>query len=169
MLSMLREVAESKDQDVHSIAPNAMVADAVRNMQEHKVGALLVLDQERIAGIFTERDVLFRVVNDGLDPAATPVSQVMTKEPYSVAPSMTVEEAMREVTDRRVRHLPLIDGDQPVGMISSGDLTRWVVRAQEREIEGLTRDVRSFAAKNKALIALVVGFAILIAVGIATT
>ncbi|MDJ0951125.1 MAG: CBS domain-containing protein [Alphaproteobacteria bacterium] len=169
MQSQLSEIAKSKGSEVHAIAPDASVAEAVQKMHDQKVGALLVRADDKVAGIFTERDVLFRVVNDSLDPQTTQVAQVMTENPYSVPPSMTVEEAMRQVSERRVRHLPIMDGDKLLAMISSGDLTSWVVREQEQEIEGLNRDVKSFATKNKALIALVAGFAVLIGVGVMTS
>lgn len=169
MQSLLSELAGAKGQDVHSIPPNTTVAAAVQEMHDQNIGALLVLENAKVAGIFTERDVLFRVVNDNLDPKATTVAQVMTKDPLSATLATTVEEAMRQVTDKRVRHLPLLDGDKLVGMISSGDLTRWVVRTQEKEIEELNSNVKSFATKNKALIALVGAFTVLIAVGVATS
>lgn len=169
MQSLLSELAEAKGHDVHSIPPNATVADAVKEMHDQNVGALLVLEGADISGIFTERDVLFRVVNDSLDPKVTTVAQVMTKDPLSATPATTVEDAMRQVTDKRVRHLPLVDSGKLVGMISSGDLTRWVVRTQEQEIKELNSNVKSFATKNRALLALVGVFAVLIAVGIATS
>ena len=169
MQTLLSEVAGSKGQDVYSIPPNTTVAAAVREMHEQNIGALLVLEDAKVAGIFTERDVLFRVVNDNLDPKVTTVGQVMTKDPLSATPTTTVEEAMRKVTNERVRHLPLVEGDKLVGMISSGDLTRWVVRAQEEEIKELNTNVKSFATKNRALIALLCAFSVLIAVGVATS
>lgn len=169
MQSLLSELASAKGQDVHSVPPNTTVAAAVQEMHDQNIGALLVLEDAKVAGIFTERDVLFRVVNDNLDPKATTVAQVMTKDPLSATPATTVEEAMRQVTDKRVRHLPLLEGDKLVGMISSGDLTRWVVRTQEKEIEELNSNVKSFATKNRALIALVGAFTVLIAVGVATS
>jgi len=168
MQGLLKDVAEAKGGEIYSVSPSVLVSDAVHQMHEHNVGALLVREGDRIAGIFTERDVLFRVVDDGVDPKATPVSQVMTKDPVSVSPSTSVEDAMRQVTERRIRHLPVVENDRLVAMVSSGDLTRWMVRTQETQIDSLTKDVKSVAAKNKALIVLVALFAVLIVVGVVT-
>lgn len=165
----LSTILERKGSDVHFAAPSASVSEAVRKMHEQKVGSLLVMEDDRLRGIITERDVLFRVVNDGIDPTQTPVSQVMTDNLKTASPTTTVEEAMRQVTEQRVRHLPLVDGDKVVGMVSSGDLTRWVVDSQKGEIEELHGEVKKEGNKFKATIALVAAFAILIVVGIATS
>ena len=169
MEASLSAVLERKGRDIHSTAPSATVAEAVRKMQEHGVGSLLVIDDNRLAGIMTERDVLLRVVDEGIDPKSTPVSKVMTVNPKTASPDTTVEQAMRQVTDERVRHLPLMQGDKVLGLVSSGDLTRWVVDLQRGEIEELQGAVKKEGKKFKATIALVVVFAILIVVGIATS
>ena len=169
MQNQLSAVLERKGNKIHFAAPNTSVSDAVRKMHEHKVGSLLVMEQDQLRGIITERDVLFRVVNDGIDATQTPVSKVMTDHPKTVSPTTTVEDAMRQVTDERVRHLPLINGDKVVGVISSGDLTRWVVDAQQGEIKELHGAVKKEGNKFKATIALVAAFAILILIGIVTS
>lgn len=169
MQNPLSAVLNRKHGDTLYASPDTTVADAVRKMHDKNVGSLLIMDEDRLSGIMTERDVLFRVVDQGIDPTQTPVSQVMTANPKTASPSTTVEEAMRLVTELRARHLPLTDGDQVVGLISSGDLTRWVVDSQKGEIDDLRGEVRKGGHKFKVTIALVVAFAILIAVGIATS
>lgn len=137
MQSKLSVVLQNKGGEVHSIAPAATVLEAVRAMNRARVGALLVRDGEEIAGIFTERDVLTRVVDSGLDPAATPVSQVMTRELVTVGPEVSVEQAMAVVSERRCRHLPVVERGRILGLVSSGDLTRWVTRHQAWHIQDL--------------------------------
>ena len=122
-LSRVFETGEA----IHSVGPDTSVADCVRSMTAAKIGALMVMDGERLLGVFTERDALNKVLAAGLDPAATRVSMVMTKDPISIPPSTTVSAALELVTTRRIRHLPIVDGGKVLAVISSGDLIRWLV------------------------------------------
>lgn len=176
MDSTLSAVMASKGSAIETAAPSDLVSDSVERMHEKNIGALPVVEGEKVVGIFTERDALYRVIHGKLDPASTSVSEVMTKEPECLSPSVTVIDAMRTVNEKRFRHLPLIEDGKLVGLVSSGDLTRWVVDQQKAEINEqkgeigeLNQSVKGLASKNKALIALVVGFAILIGVGILTS
>jgi CBS domain-containing protein len=130
---------QHKGAQVHDVAPSATVLDAVRRMNQERVGALLVRDGGEVVGIFTERDVLVRVIDPGRDPGTTLVGQVMTRELVTVGPGTTVEEAMGVVTEKRCRHLPVMDGGALLGLVSIGDLTRWVTRHQAWHIEDLVR------------------------------
>ncbi len=138
MDTKIRAVVDSKRGRVLSIDGGAMVRDAVAIMNEHLIGSLLVLDGPRLIGIFTERDVLVRVVGDGRDPATVRVGEVMTRQIMVVEPDTTVQQAMSLMTTRRCRHLPVLEDGRVVGLISIGDLTRWVIRDQLRSIEDLT-------------------------------
>lgn len=135
MYGYLRAVLGDKGRQVYSTSAGATVQEAVRIMNERGIGALLVLDKDRVAGIFTERDVLRRVVGSGLHPAVTPVAEVMTHEPLCVPCDMRVEDAMELMTNRRFRHLPVMENQQIVGMVSSGDLMRWISLHQEEHIQ----------------------------------
>jgi CBS domain-containing protein len=106
-------------------------------MDRHRVGAILVMESGRIAGIFTERDVLSRVVAGGLDPNTTPIERVMTRDPITVASSTTVEEVMALFTNKRFRHLPVVDDGLLVGLISIGDILRRMVDTHRHEAEQL--------------------------------
>jgi CBS domain-containing protein len=128
---------EEKGRVVHSVAPDTTVVDAVNAMNAHRLGAVLVVEQGEPVGIFTERDVLRRVVTPGLPPASTLVGDVMTREVIVVTPTTTVEEAMAIVTEKRCRHLPVVEQDRVTGMISIGDLTRWVTRGHVFELQQL--------------------------------
>ena len=113
-------------------------------MNRHRIGSILVRDAaESVVGIFTERDVLVRVVAAGDDPASTLVRHVMTAELKSITEETTVEDAMQMMTDLRVRHLPVLDGKELRGMVSIGDVTRWLLKVNEMEAENLRKYVFS--------------------------
>lgn len=119
------------------VGPDASVTDTIRLMSEQKIGAILVIENDSLLGIFTERDALNNVLAAGVNPVAIKVSEVMTKDPFMVDPSTTVEEAMGIVTERRFRHLPIVHNGKVVGIISSGDLTHWLVQDRVGEIREL--------------------------------
>jgi CBS domain-containing protein len=133
----ISSVLDLKGNDVVTVAPETTVLIAVQQMNNRKIGALLVLERGRPVGIFTERDVLVRVVAAGLDPETTPVSEVMTRGPVVVRSDVTVGEAMMVITQKRCRHLPVVDDTKLRGLISIGDLTSWLVRHQQRTIDDL--------------------------------
>lgn len=122
---------------VVAIGPSSTVRAAVDRMNEERIGCLVVLEDEKPVGVFTERDVLVRVVAVGADPESITVREVMTPRPIAIRSSTTVEEAMMVVTERRCRHLPVVADGRLVGLISIGDLTRWTVRHQRHRIEDL--------------------------------
>jgi len=135
MLSQISEVLAVKEhQTVHIISPSDTVATAVGVMSKFKIGALPVVGNDRLLGIFSERDVLVRIVNEGLDPKTTPVSRVMTENPEHVAPSTTVEDAMRLMRTKGFRHLPVLDHERLVGLISIRDINEWLTRDEEAAV-----------------------------------
>ncbi|MEZ4362888.1 MAG: CBS domain-containing protein [Kofleriaceae bacterium] len=141
MQQQVRSVLAAKGRQVASVKPDDTVLAAVEQMNQRRIGAVVVMsaaeDVTRPLGIFTERDVLTRVVARGLAPAQTLVGDVMTRDLHTVSIHNTVMEAMVRMTDRRCRHLPVMDGELLVGLISIGDLTSWVVRDQQRTIDEL--------------------------------
>jgi CBS domain-containing protein len=130
-------ILSDKGHQVHSVPIDSMVLDAVRAMNRAGVGAVLVMAESRLVGIFTERDILTRVVEQGLDPASTSVREVMSERVAAVRPETTIAEAMAVMTERRCRHLPVFDGDRLAGVVSIGDLTRWTVHDRNFLIEQL--------------------------------
>jgi predicted transcriptional regulator len=122
---------------IHSVGPNTLVTKCVRTMSAKRIGALIVLDNERLVGIFTERDALNKVLAAGLEPGKTKVSEVMTRDPYSIPPTTTVGEAMELVTKLRFRHLPIVKNGRVLAVVSSGDLTHWLVKDQVGEVQEL--------------------------------
>jgi CBS domain-containing protein len=122
---------------VHSVGPDNSVTECVRVMSAYHIGALMVLDGERLIDIFTERDALNRVLAAGLDPVSTRVSSVMTQDPFCISPGTTVAEAMELVTQRRFRHLPVVEDGKVLAVVSSGDLTHWLVKDRVGEVQEL--------------------------------
>ena len=122
---------------VHSVRPEVSVSECVRTMNEYRIGAMLVMEGEQLVGIFTERDCLTRVVGAGLDPHSTSVAQVMTKDPVCVPPQITLEEAMKIITQQRFRHLPVVENGKVLGVVSSGDLTHRLVADKAVDVREL--------------------------------
>ncbi len=124
---ILGSLLDEQNPVIHSVRPNVSVTDCVRRMNEQEIGAMLVMEDDQLIGIFTERDAITRVLGAGLDPVSTNVSGVMTKNPVWVSTSTTLEEAMGIVTKRRIRHLPVVEDGKVLGVVSSGDLTHRLV------------------------------------------
>jgi CBS domain-containing protein len=120
-----------------SVRPDITVAAAVEVLNHNQVGSVLVMDGTRLIGIFTERDILRRVVGERRDPASTRVSEVMTRDLVVMRPSSSVVDAMRVISEKRIRHVPVVDGATVVGVVSQGDLNHWLVRNREGQIQDL--------------------------------
>ena len=138
MYGFVSSVVGEKGRQVYTVGRTATVSQAVREMNDKGIGALLVMDGALIAGIFTERDVLRRVVDADRDPALTKVAAVMTRNPATIQLSAHVSEAMNLMTDRRFRHLPEVEDGAVVGMLSIGDILRWLTLQQEDEIRQMS-------------------------------
>jgi CBS domain-containing protein len=139
MNTALDKVLEKKGRQVHVTSPSRSVLDAVKAMQEKKVGALVVMEEGKPVGVFTERDVLNRVVATEANPKSLTVSEVMTTNLVAVCPETTVQQAMAIITEKRCRHLPVVEGSELVGVVSIGDLTHWLGKKQIFEIESLVK------------------------------
>ena len=135
----VRQLLETKSPEVFSVAPDAPVIDAIRLMAERRIGALLVMEGARLAGILSERDYARKVILLGRHSDRTPVSEIMTSNVLTVGPDDSIETCMRLCTDRRVRHLPVVDGGKVVGMLSIGDLVKAVISEQGEQIQQLQR------------------------------
>ena len=144
--SLLKQKKTSK---LVSVAPSACVTDAVRAMNDNNVGSVLVMDQQSLLGIFTERDVIVRVVGATRDPAATLISQVMTTPVRSIEPGSTADDAMRLMSDRHHRHLPVLENGKVVGLVSMGDITRAYIRSQQEQVDTALRAVKQMAMSNR--------------------
>ena len=133
-----KEILRSKpDQSVYSIAPSSSVFDAIKLMAEKNIGALLVIDSDAIVGIITERDYARKVVLAGRSSRETPVAAVMHSPVRYVRPGHTSDECMALMTEKRLRHLPVIDDGQLLGLVSIGDLVKDIISEQRFLIEQL--------------------------------
>ncbi len=130
-------VMQRKGGDVWSLPPTASVYEAIEMMSDKKVGALLVIVAGSLVGIISERDYARKVILKGRSSRETQVQEVMTSTVITMSPADTVEECMRTMTENRIRHLPVIENDRVVGVVSIGDLVNWVISAQEEEIRQL--------------------------------
>lgn len=122
---------------IHSVRPDLSVTKCVRLMNQSDIGAMLVMEDDQLLGIFTERDAITKVLGAGLEPSDTKVSAVMSHNPICVSPSTTVEEAMAIISNQHIRHLPLVEDGKVLGMVSSGDLTHWLVEDRSGEVREL--------------------------------
>jgi CBS domain-containing protein len=137
-MSRVREILDDKGHDVLRIEADASVFDAVKRMVEAGVGSLLVTDGDEIGGIFTERDYLRRMTLEGRDDKDTAVREVMTAPLIVVTPETDVDECMAIMTDRRIRHLPVVEAKEIVGILSIGDVVKFKSKQQRFEIQYLT-------------------------------
>lgn len=143
MTKTVRDVLEHKGRQVWSVRPDATVYEALQLMAEKEIGALLVVEGERPVGIFTERDYARQVILKGKASKDTPVRDVMTARVAFVRPEQTVEDCMALMTDKRVRHLPVMEGDRLAGLLSIGDVVKAVISEKQFIIEQLEHYITS--------------------------
>jgi CBS domain-containing protein len=134
VMQLMEAILETKSREIHVVAYDELVIEAVEVMCRAHVGAVLVMQGGSLAGIFSERDLMTRVVLTGRDPGRTTVADVMSRDVVSIPRDASPRDAMALMTNRRVRHLPVVDGACIVGIVSIGDLVRWTLHDQEEEI-----------------------------------
>jgi CBS domain-containing protein len=137
MNTPISALLERKGTAVHGVEATVTISEAVAEMNRHRIGSIVVLEDGRLVGIFTERDVLRRVVGESISPITMRVADVMTKNLITITPETTVEETMMIFTEKRCRHLPVIEHDRLVGLISIGDISRWIADSYRAEAEHL--------------------------------
>lgn len=142
-MKKIRELLDDKGTEIWSIAPTDSVYDALALMAEKNIGALLVMDRDRLVGILTERDYTRDVVLQGRTARETQASEIMTSRPVCVGPEQPLEECMALMTDKRVRHLPVIEGDRVVGLVSIGDAVKATISEQLFIIKQLEQYISS--------------------------
>jgi CBS domain-containing protein len=133
----MSELLEEHHATIHSVSPDISITECVCRMNKQRIGAMLVMEDEQLIGIFTERDAITKVLGAGLEPSYTKVSAVMSHNPIYITPSTTLDEAMAIVSNQRIRHLPVVQNGDVLGMVSSGDLTHWLVEERGGEIREL--------------------------------
>lgn len=138
-MKLVKHLLDSKGHDVLSIGPGDSVLDAIKLMAEKGVGALVVMDGDALAGIVTERDYARKVILKGRSSRETPVKDIMTPDVLTTSADQTVDICMNLMTDHRIRHLPVVDGDRVTGLVSIGDLVKAKIADQKEEIERLAQ------------------------------
>ena len=133
----INEVLSIKGNEAWSIPPDATVFDAIEMMADKNVGALLVTENGKLIGIISERDYTRKVALKGKSSKQIAVKEILSGQVIHVGPDHTVEECMRLMTDHRIRHLPVLEGDQILGVVSIGDLVNWIISAQSSTIHQL--------------------------------
>jgi|SRR6266508_3996232 CBS domain-containing protein len=136
-MKAVRNILENKGRDVWTIAPDRTVFEALRTMADKNVGALLVLDGETITGILSERDYARKVILHGRSSKELMVKEIMSSKVYFVSPEQNIEDCMSLFTNKRVRHLPVLENDKLAGIISIGDVVKAVIAEQESTIKHL--------------------------------
>lgn len=139
----VRQLLASKAPEVYAIGPDAPVIDAIRLMAEKRIGAVVVLQGGALAGILSERDYARKIVLEGRSSKDTQVREIMSAEVLTIGLDDTVEGCMQIVTERRIRHLPVVDGDAVLGVVSIGDLVKAVIEDQQLELDQLQRYIAS--------------------------
>jgi CBS domain-containing protein len=142
MLSV-QQLLDQKPKGIFTVAPDEPVLTAIRTMAEHHIGALLVMSADELVGIVSERDYARKVVLLGRSSTETRVEAIMTSKVITVTAQQDAHDCMRLMTDKRIRHLPVVAGDRVVGILSIGDLVRAVIEEQERTIADLETYIRS--------------------------
>jgi CBS domain-containing protein len=142
-MTTVRHLLDRKGRAIFSIGPDDPVLDAIRMMADHHVGALLVMKNERLVGIVSERDYARKVILKGRSSADTPVAQIMSSPVITVTLSNNVQDCMQLMTSRHLRHLPVLEDGDVVGMISIGDLVKAVMEEQKQTIEQLESYIHS--------------------------
>ena len=137
MKTLQQLLDNKKHKSVISIAPHRPVFDALVVLAEYKIGALLVLDGDKLVGIFSERDYAREIILKGKSSKTTPISEVMSSNVLTVKPSNTVEQAMNIMSDKHIRHLPVLEGEKVIGMLSIGDLVKETIEYQQTLIKQL--------------------------------
>ena len=136
-MKLVKHLLDNKDGTIISITEDASVLDAITLMADHAVGSLLVMDGQVLKGIVTERDYARKVIVKGRSSSTTKVGEIMTSKVVTATVEQTVTDCMTVMTERKIRHLPVVDDGQVIGMISIGDLVQAIIAQQQEDIQHL--------------------------------
>jgi CBS domain-containing protein len=137
LVDTVRLILKHKSQNIWHISPDACVYDAIEIMADKYVGALLVIAEDKLVGVVSERDYARKVILQGKSSKQTQVKEIMTSPAIFVTPEQTVQDCMRIMTDKHIRHLPVVEDGKILGVVSIGDLVKWMISAQQQTISQL--------------------------------
>jgi CBS domain-containing protein len=140
----IKEILDYKGGSVWTVAPDATVFEAIQMMSDKNVGALLVIEKDKLIGIISERDYTRKVALKGKSSKELKVREIIPDRVLSVTPNHTIEDCMRLMTEQRVRHLPVLEAERIIGVVSIGDLVNWVISAQSATIRQLETYITGF-------------------------
>jgi Predicted signal-transduction protein containing cAMP-binding and CBS domains len=146
--AVISEILKNKSNTTWSISPTATIFEAIQMMAEKNIGALLVMENGKLVGIISERDYTRKVALKGKSSKETPVREILSGRVFSVTSHHTVEECMRLMTEHRVRHLPVVDNGQVIGVISIGDLVNWIISSQTSAIHQLETYITGYPTSS---------------------
>ena len=139
-----RDILREKGEQLYSISPDATVYDALKMMADKDIGAVMVFENDRMVGLISERDYARKVILKGKHSQDTPVRQIMTQDVISVDPNKTLEECLELIAEHRVRHLPVVENNRAVGIISIGDIVKGIIHHKEIIIEQLENYIKGW-------------------------
>lgn len=142
-MKSVQQILSTKPVQVYAAAATDSVLDALKVMTEKNISALLIMDNDDLLGIFTERDYARKIVLQGKSSNTTPLSEAMTKNPITVSPADSIERCMELMTDKHIRHLPVMDGNRVAGMVSIGDVVKFIIADQKQTISQLESYINS--------------------------
>jgi CBS domain-containing protein len=140
-MGKVKDILKTKGNNVYSVEPSMMVYAAVELMCQRNIGGLLIVENGKLVGIFTERDYARKLILKGKSSKNTPISELMTQNPITVTPENSIEDCMNLMTGKFIRHLPVVDGDQLTGLVSIGDVVKHIIEEQKEIIEHLENNI----------------------------
>lgn len=142
-MKKIRNILENKGHQVYSVTPETSVYDALQVMMERNISSLLIMENEILKGIFTERDYARKLVLMGRSSKDTPIGEIMTSNLFTITPSETIDHCMEMMSAHKIRHLPVIDNNRVTGMVSIGDVVKFIIEDQKRTIQQLESYIAS--------------------------
>lgn len=142
-MKTVKQLLSTKTAQIFSVSAETSVLDALSVMMEKNISALLILEDSQLSGIFTERDYARKIILKGKTSADTPLNEVMTANPITVSTSDTLDHCMKTMTDRHIRHLPVVEDNQVIGMVSIGDVVKFIIEDQKQTISQLEGYINS--------------------------
>ena len=142
-MKTVQQILNTKPAQIYSVTPTTSVLDALKMMTEKNISALVIMDKESLLGIFTERDYARKIILQGKSSKDTPISEAMTVSPITVSPADSIDLCMQIMTEKHIRHLPVLKDNAAIGMVSIGDVVKFIIADQKQTISQLESYISS--------------------------